>query len=159
MSRPALLLVLFLPAILVLTSTNEATDPDPSPDLAPEEVVRIQVEALQTNDEPEDDAGIATAFRFASPENQAATGPLDRFTEMVKGPVYRDMLGFERATYSEMRVQGDEAAQRVVLEHADGRRAAYVFGLSRQRGGECDGCWMTDAVIRQEAPRRETTKV
>ena len=153
MSRPSLVLVLFLPAILLLTSSNEgALDPEPSPDLAPEEVIRLQVEALQTNDEPSDDAGIATAFRFASPENQAVTGPLERFTEMVKGPVYRDMLRFERAEYSPIVVRGEEAAQRVTLVLADGRRVAFVFGLSRQSGGRYDGCWMTDAVIPQEAP-------
>ncbi|MEM1055783.1 MAG: DUF4864 domain-containing protein [Bacteroidota bacterium] len=153
MSRPAFVLVLFLPAILLLSSSGDgAMDPEPSPDLTPEEVIRLQVEALQANDEPEPDAGIALAFRFASPGNRAATGPLERFIAMVKGPTYRDMLGFESATYGAIRVQGDEAAQRVVLVQSDGRRVSYVFGLSRQIGGEYDGCWMTDAVIREADP-------
>lgn len=53
--------------------------PDPSPDLSPDQVVRIQLDAMARNDEPAPDSGIATAFKFASPENQAQTGPLDRF--------------------------------------------------------------------------------
>lgn len=127
-------------------------DPEPSPDLSAADVIRIQVEALQRNDDPYPDAGIEAAFRFASPENRRATGPVERFGQMVKGPVYGDMLGFARAEYGDLRIDGDEAAQRVTLVQSDGRRTTYVFGLSRQRGGDCDGCWMTDAVVRQEAP-------
>ena len=149
----ALLAAVLVPALLLLASAQDALDPvEPSPDLLPGEVVRIQVEALGRNDEPRPDAGIEAAFRFASPGNRATTGPLDRFARMVKGPVYGDMLNFERADYEPMQVDGDRAVQRVTLTHADGRRVAYVFGLSRQEGGECDGCWMTDAVVREERP-------
>ena len=145
--RPALLAVLLVPAALLFAATSgDRPDPEPSPDLAPEEVVRIQVEALRQNDEPHDDAGIEAAFRFASPGNRRATGPLPRFTEMIKRG-YADMLGFERAEYGPVRVEGDQARQWVTFVQADGARSAYVFGLSRQRGGACDGCWMTDAVV------------
>lgn len=130
-----------------------APDPtDPSPDLLPEEVVRIQVEALQHNDEPTPDAGVEAAFRFASPDNRAATGPVERFARMVKGPVYGDMIGFEQAEFGLVEVEGDRAVQRVTLAHADGRRVTYAFVLSRQRGGPYDGCWMTDGVVREAEP-------
>ena len=129
-----------------------ASDPEPSPSLAPEAVVRLQVEAMGRNDDSAPDAGIATAFRFASPGNRAATGPLERFAAMVHGPAYRDLLNFESVSYGEMHVEGDRAAQRVTLVQPDGRQVAYVFGLSRQRGGECDGCWMTDSVVPEPTP-------
>lgn len=136
-----------MPALLTFVAAASllacsAADPDPSPDLTAQEVVKLQVTALQTGD----DAGIATAFRFASPSNRAATGPLDRFTRMVREG-YGEMLGFDRALYGEMVFEGDEAAQRVTLFQADGARATYVFALSKQTGGDCDGCWMTDAVV------------
>ncbi|PAP78731.1 hypothetical protein BSZ37_09870 [Rubrivirga marina] len=133
--------------------------PEPSPDLTPAEVVRIQVEALQRNDDPSPDAGIETAFRFASPANQVATGPLDRFAAMVKGPVYGDMLDFARADFGRIAVEDDRAAQRVTLTHDDGRRAVYVFILSRQDGGLFDGCWMTDGVTRRPLPEATTTRI
>ena len=103
--------------------------------------------------------GIETAFRFASPANQVATGPIDRFAVMVKGPVYGDLLGFARADRGSIAVEGDRAAQRVTLTHADGRRAIYVFVLSRQDGGPCDGCWMTDAVTRRPLPESAPTRI
>ena len=146
--RPALLTVLLLaPVALFASAPGDRPDPEPSPELTPEAVVRIQVEALRQNDEPHDDAGIEAAFRFASPANRRATGPLPRFAEMVRRG-YADLLGFERAEYGPVRVDGDRASQWVTLVQADGSRTAYVFGLSRQEGGACDGCWMTDAVVR-----------
>ena len=147
MNSPFLTLgILALPAALLLAW---AGDPEPSPDLSPADVVRIQVEALQANDDPHPDAGIEAAFRFASPGNRAATGPLPRFARMVKGPVYGDMIDAARAEFGRVAVDGDRAAQRVTLFHDDGRRATYVFGLSVQEGGDCDGCWMTDSVVRR----------
>jgi len=124
--------------------------PDPSPGLSPEDVVRIQVEALQRNDEPAPDAGIEAAFRFASPSNRAATGPLGRFSRMIREG-YGDMLGFRRAEYGPMRVEGGRAVQAVTLIQPDGARSTYAFALSRQEGGPYDGCWMTDGVVRQPA--------
>ena len=142
------LLVLALPAALLLA---RAPDPEPSPDLGPAEVIRLQVDALQAG-------GIETAWRFASPGNRAATGPLPRFRAMIEGG-YADMLTFARAEYGELRVDGEQAAQRVTLVQPDGARSAYVFGLSRQRGGACNGCWMTDAVMPIEPPAPRTFRI
>jgi hypothetical protein len=149
---PALAL---LAVLLFAAAPDPSDDPRPSPELSPEAVVRLQVEALQRNDEPHPDAGIEAAFRFASPANRRATGPIERFAAMVKGPAYGAMLGFERAEYGEMRVEGDRAAQRVTLVQPDGRRVSYVFGLSKQSGGEYDACWMTDSVLRETAMPRD----
>ncbi|WP_420457220.1 DUF4864 domain-containing protein [Rubrivirga sp.] len=151
------LAVLLVSAAVLLAAAP--TDPEPSPDLSPADVVRIQVEALQHNDEPTTDAGIETTFRFASPSNQAATGPIQRFSEMVKGPVYGDMIDAARAEFGPIAVDGDRAAQRVTLFHTDGRRATYVFGLSVQEGGECDGCWMTDSVARRAPALNGTQRI
>lgn len=150
--------LLVLPAALLLASLK-LDDPEPSPDLTAAEVVRIQVEALQHNDEPHDDAGIETAFRFASPSNRSATGPIQRFAAMVKGPIYGDMLDFDRVAYGRIALEDGRAAQRVTLYHADGRRASYVFALSRQSGGAYDGCWMTDGVARRPLPESTTTRI
>ncbi|MSV29914.1 MAG: hypothetical protein EXQ52_14390 [Bryobacterales bacterium] len=73
--------------LLVLSGAAVLMGQDPGPALTPAEVVRTQITALRNNDKPRKDAGIATAFRFASPGNRAATGPLDRFILMVKGPL------------------------------------------------------------------------
>jgi hypothetical protein len=125
-----------------------AAGPAPSRTLSPEDVVSIQLEALHHNDSPSRDAGIETTFRFASPANRVATGPLDRFADLVKASAYRAMIDYRRVERGPMRVDGDEARQRVVVYSAAGVRVSYMFLLSRQHGGAYDGCWMTDGVVR-----------
>lgn len=119
--------------------------PRPDADLEPGEVVRIVIEALSHNDIPFADAGIATAFRFASPANKASTGPLNRFTTMInKG--YSLMLNHISSEFSEVVFKDSAAFQVVKLIAQNGTEVVYVFSLSQQREGEYQGMWMTDAV-------------
>jgi hypothetical protein len=118
---------------------------EPNPELSPEEVVKIQVEALQNNDDL--DRGIEITFRFASPANKQLTGPLYRFKQLVKDPAYRPMLNHKLAEYGPMEISGDVATQRVTIVERNGQATVYLFSLSRQNGPGCEGCWMTDSVI------------
>jgi hypothetical protein len=129
---------------------NAQLQPDPS--FSPQEVVRIQVEAMQQNDTPEPDSGIRIAFRFASPANKATTGPIERFMALVKNPEYRALLNSRSIEYGETEVMGNEAAQPVFIEGASGERVAYLFLLSRQADEPFVDCWMTDAVLRLDSP-------
>jgi hypothetical protein len=121
------------------------TTPDPS--FGPERVVEMQLTALADNDEPIDDAGIKTAYNFASPANRRATGPLPRFVAMVKSPRYAPMIDHVAATTGPLNRDAREAAQSVPLTGPDGRTMTYEFGLSKQQGGRFDGCWLTDRVF------------
>jgi hypothetical protein len=59
-------------ALLVMGAPSWAEDlRRPNPALSPEDVVAIQLNALQTNDTPETDAGIAQTWAFAHPDNNA----------------------------------------------------------------------------------------
>ena len=131
-------------AALALVSGSGGADTSPDRRQSPSEVVRIQVEALASVGL--EDGGIATAFRFASPGNRESTGPLERFASMLRGPSYSPMLGHVLAEYGEPEVSGDRAMQVVTLWTPDGRRARYLFSLSRQSDAPYEGCWMTDAV-------------
>ena len=117
---------------------------EPNAELSPEEVVKIQVEALQNNDDL--DRGIEVTFNFASPANKEVTGPLYRFKQLVKNPVYRPMLNHKLAEYGPMEISGDVATQRVTIIERNGQATVYVFSLSKQNGPGCKGCWMTDSV-------------
>jgi hypothetical protein len=127
------------------SALKELGKQQPSAKLAPQEVVRIQMEALRYNDEK--NRGIEIVYRFASPGNKVNTGPLPRFIDMINGQAYRPMLNYSAAEYGEMEVMGDQAAQRVSIVAEDGLIIVYVFVLSKQQGDECSGCWMTDGVF------------
>ena len=139
---------IFVTLTAVFIATTAATDHGafPSPDYGPEDVVRIQVQALANNDTPYRNAGIEVAFRFASPANKRFTGPLRRFIRMLYTPTYRPFLLHRTAHVGQADVQGSQATLTVILTAADGRRMGFVFRLSRQRGGPCETCWMTDEV-------------
>ncbi|UCF99107.1 MAG: DUF4864 domain-containing protein [Spirochaetaceae bacterium] len=117
----------------------------PSAELAPQEVVRIQMEALKYNDEK--NRGIEIVYRFASPSNKVNTGPLPRFISMIKGKAYRPMLNYNTVEYGQVQVMDDLAAQRVAITTEEGFMIVYIFVLSKQQDEDCSGCWMTDAVF------------
>ena len=126
----------------------------PRPDLSPADVVRIQVAALGGNDAPHIDAGIETAFRFASPLNKRSTGPLARFRLIARSPTYRPLLNHVRAEYGGLRRRGGEVALPVIVTTPAGRRVGYTFFLSKQTRRPFQGCWMTDGVIRFRVPQQ-----
>ena len=104
--------------------------------------------ALRANDDPVADAGIRTAFRFASPENKRSTGPIERFIAMVKNPMYAPLLNHRTAHLSDTTEKDNLARIKVSVIAADGQEAAFVWILERVRAPECDRCWMTSTVMR-----------
>lgn len=119
--------------------------PAPSPDLSPEAVVRLQVQALRDNDAT--DAGIAAVFAFASPTNQRQTGPLARFREMLRTPPYDALLNHRAAQFGLTALSPTRLQQVVTITTAAGDEQRFLWIVSRQSDGVCAGCWMTDAVI------------
>ena len=92
MRAPALLLAATLLASAPAASADPlAEDLVPDPALTPEQVVRIQLEALRNNDAG--DRGIAVAFRFASPGNRQNTGPLPRFKKRHLAALLKQQTG------------------------------------------------------------------
>jgi hypothetical protein len=130
---------------------GQLADLTPRPDLSPEDVVQYQLAAFQRNDDPKSDAGIERAFRFASPNNKQATGPLEHFVQIVKGPAYAPLLNNRSSAIVGSEKNDDQAKIVVKIVAVDGRQVTYVFILSKQSGGDFHDCWMTDGV----APLKE----
>ena len=142
----AMALMLGASSLRADSSGTGETSPRPGTEYEPQEVVRIVVDSLASNAQQQNDAGIATVFRFASPGNRAATGPLPRFASMIKA-AFPDMLDHDGARFDPMTVDGDTAVQAVWLLTESGKELGYGFQLSRQQAGEYEGMWMTDAVV------------
>ena len=121
--------------------------PTPVSDADPGEAVATQLDALASNDDPFEDAGVLTAYNFASPGNRRATGPRERFVRMVHGPRYAPMVDHEEAVAGPVERDGDRAARRVTVTGPGGRTVTYAFGLSPATAGPFEGCWMTDRVV------------
>jgi Domain of unknown function (DUF4864) len=128
----------------VVDEAVKSPSPMPRPELTPDQVVDTQLVALQFNDRPTKDAGIATTFRFASPDNRKTTGPVEKFALIVKGPAYRPLINHRIAGYGLMVVKETLALIRVTVVAADGQAIEYEFRLSKD---PASNCWFTDGVI------------
>jgi hypothetical protein len=135
----ALLLVVVLPLATLAAAVDTSGQLEPDPRYTPDQVVKIQLEALQRND-------IETTFKFASPANRAQTGPLERFTQMINGPLYRPMIGSRTIEYFTIEIDEHIAVQRVRLIAETGEEIVYIFYLSKQEASPFEDCWMTEAV-------------
>ena len=131
-----------------LASMKEKEELAPLPSIDPQEVVDIQLKAMQRNDQPYEDHGIEVAFRFASPSNKESTGPLKEFIELVNTETYQSLLNFQRYGLDDIVIKGDKALQKVTLIDADDQPVVYYFQLSLQQEEPYANCWMTDEVVR-----------
>jgi hypothetical protein len=119
----------------------------PHPKFTPAEVVDIQLRGLAA---PGKDAvGIWQCFCFASPRNRAATGPLDRFGQMVRAEPFA-CLGNAPAVLMGKPQIDDRFAKLLVTVVDQGQQLrAFTFILFKQQGGPFADCWMTEAVYPQ----------
>lgn len=120
----------------------------PVPSIGPQEVVELQIKAMQQNDVPYDDHGIEVAYRFASPANKENTGPLENFTQMVNNEVYSSLLNARQYGLDAVEVEDDIAVQKVTLIDSEDKPVVYYFQLSLQEEGPYEDCWLTDSVVR-----------
>jgi hypothetical protein len=131
---------------------SPSKDLSPDPRLSPKEVVEFQLSALQHNDDPTANAGIEKAFRFASPANRLAVGPLDHFISIVHSASYNALINAQSDLVLQVDVQDSEARVSVRVVSSSGSQVFYLFLLSKQQDGAYANCWMTDGVIKVEQP-------
>ena len=117
----------------------------PSPDINPIDVVEVQLFALQSNDES--DFGIRQTWEFAHPRNKMATGPLPRFTSMIKTPAYSILLNNLKFETREIFNDGKIAGIAVRIEAKDNKAYTYMWTLEKiTEEGPLKGIWMTSGV-------------
>lgn len=118
----------------------------PDPALSPEEVVSIQLGALQNNDDPAPDAGIAQTFALAHPSNKAVTGPLERFGRMIRMPAYAPLIGHAAHSIERLAEDQDRVGLRVTIELQNGDTLQYLWEVRRVLEGPDRGAWLTTFV-------------
>ena len=119
----------------------------PTPEINPEEVVKIQLSSLMNNNEPYLNAGIEQTWEFAHPSNRAFTGPIQRFTQMMYAPSYAVMLDHKKHEIIEVKLDKNIAYFFIELTSIDGKMYGFRWTLEKVKdeGGFKD-CWMTTAV-------------
>ena len=116
---------------------------DPHPSISPEQVVRIQLRSLSDEDVA---TGVIQCMHFASPDNRAVTGPLERFGAMLRNQKFRPLSRPDQLLIGSSNiVQGK--ARVVVTLIVNKQLSSFVWVLSKQDAAPYQECWMTEAVI------------
>ena len=141
----------FLIIFFITISTSNAELLKPNSNIKPSEVVKIQLLGLQNNNKVFNDSGIEQTWNFAHPMNKQATGPLDRFKEMLKSNNYQMMINHISHTITQVR-RGDDWVQFEVII-LDKEKIYHKFNWQVEKfieDGPLKDCWLTTMVSSQE---------
>ena len=138
------LVMVFWIGLVTKVVAGDLITPDPS--ISPEDVVSIQLSALQTNDSPSADHGIRQTWAFAHPDNRAVTGPLDRFAGMIRSPSYGMLIDHRQHTITTHNTARDWVEFKVLIEDSRGRALSFYWVVKKVGEGEYANSWMTSAV-------------
>ena len=141
----------FLVIFFIITSTSNAELLKPNSNIKPSEVVKIQLLGLQNNNEIFNVSGIEQTWNFAHPMNKQATGPLDRFKEMLKSNNYQMMINHISHTITQVR-RGDDWVQFEVII-LDKEKIYHKFNWQVEKfieDGPLKDCWLTTMVSSPE---------
>ena len=141
----------FLVIFFTTISTSNAELLEPNSNINPSEVVKIQLVGLQNNNKVFNDSGIEQTWNFAHPMNKQATGPLDRFKEMLKSNNYQMMINHISHTITQVR-RGDDWVQFEVII-LDKEKIYHKFNWQVEKyeeDGPLKDCWLTTMVSSPE---------
>ena len=141
----------FLVIFFIAISTSNAELLKPNSNIKPSEVVKIQLLGLQNNDEVFNDSGIEQTWNFAHPMNKQATGPLDRFKEMLKSNNYKMMIDHISHTITQVRGGDDWVQFEVII--LDKEKIYHKFNWQVEKfieDGPLKDCWLTTMVSSPE---------
>jgi hypothetical protein len=133
-----------LPTAPPLPSDPEVDPSIAHPELSPEDVVRLQVQAL--NASKRDPQQMTICYSLASPSNRMMTGPLARFSQMAVSEPYHYLADADDWQVGTAVIEDRLAMVLVSVTGVHGEAFAYRFYLSRQAQAPFEGCWMTESV-------------
>ena len=139
--------ILTITFIILFSTSVLAELLKPTPEINPEEVVKIQLSSLMNNNEPYLNAGIEQTWEFAHPSNRAFTGPIQRFTQMMYAPSYAVMLDHKKHDILEVKLENNAAYFFIELTSSEGIMFGFKWTLEKViEEGVFKDCWMTTAV-------------
>lgn len=121
----------------------------PAPYLSAEQVISLQLEALQTWQGERIDDALRQVWAFAHPRNKRITGPIQRFGAMLAGPGYAALIGHQSHTIQwldeEPNSESKTATVFVRVLAQDGQFYGFVWQLAKVHISG-DEVWMTTGV-------------
>ena len=120
---------------------------EPNTNIKPYDVVKIQLTGLQNNNKLSDDFGIKQTWNFAHPNNKKYTGPLDKFTKMIKGDAYQMLIDHLEHTINPLGNSDIWAQYEVIILDKNKIYHKFSWQVEKYEGeGPLNDCWLTTMV-------------
>ena len=119
----------------------------PQADLLPEEVISIQLTALQNNNYPYINFGIEQTWELAHPSNRQYTGSLSNFIKMMYSDSYFIMINHKKHNIN--LVEQEVNISFFLVELVDKTDNKFKFQWIVEKvlmDGVLKNCWMTTSV-------------
>ena len=111
------------------------------------DVLTIQLDSLQRNNIPFNDAGIEQVWKFAHPNNKKITGPLEKFKEMMYSKSYQMLIEHENSEITILSEDINKSVYKVYILSNDKKKYSYIWQIEKVLNeGELKNCWMTTSV-------------
>ena len=118
-----------------------------SPLLKPDQVIAIQLSALNNNDDPYKNFGIEQTWEFAHPENRKFTGPLENFIKMMYSSSYVKMINHKKHKIKLIQTADQIAFFFIEIIDKNGTKLGFNWIVEKVLiKGEFYNCWMTSSV-------------
>ena len=131
----------------IFTNISNADLIKPDANLKPFEVLMIQLNSLKNNNNPYKDAGIEQTWEFAHPINKVATGPIERFKQMIYSNSYKILISHENNKTIILKETPNKFIYKVYILSKDKKKYYYIWQIEKvEREGKFKDCWMTTNV-------------
>ena len=128
-------------------STVKAEFKKPNNIILPIQVVEIQLSSLMKNDQLYKDSGIEQTWKFAHPNNQKYTGPIEKFKQMLKGESYSMLLNHIDNQVKEVFMSEEIATFEVIILDIEKKYYKFKWQVEKySMEGPLKDCWLTTAV-------------
>ena len=119
----------------------------PNASLKSVDVLTIQLDSLQRNNFPFNDAGIEQVWKFAHPNNKKITGPLEKFKKMMYSKSYQMLIEHENSEITILSEGINKSVYKVYILSNDKKKYSYIWQIEKVLNeGELKNCWMTTSV-------------
>ena len=141
------LVIIFIFAGMFILTTAKADLIKPNSEIGPNQVVKIQLNGLMKNDEPNLNNGIKQTWEFAHPSNKKYTGPLSKFITLLKGQNYKMLINHLDNEIIEIFKTSNKYGFEVTILSNDKNYYKFQWVVEKfYDEGPLKDCWLTISV-------------
>ena len=141
------LVIIFIFAGMFILTTAKADLIKPNSEIGPNQVVKIQLNGLMKNDEPNLNNGIKQTWEFAHPSNKKYTGPLSKFITLLKGQNYKMLINHLDNEIIEIFKTTNKYGFEVTILSNDKNFYQFQWVVEKYyEEGPLKDCWLTISV-------------